>query len=622
RAIQVRLAQQRTIEMSYNYIACASRGILLLHNDPAALISLHHNTVHAGSASPLSKAVGIMVSEQGIAQNQATIGPRNIVQTYGYDMGIYLGSANGYVVSDNEITLNHSTSSLYGIAARDALNSTIELSYLEGAATSSGTGIDVLSSTGMAYSCNTLHNLQTGMHLNGTCTDTDIRGNTFEPPFADGLHYGSLLDINAQLYRGNQWLSGTYSGAAVRNDIENSPDVLDNLDIRRHEVHDDQGAYYPPSFAFPNLPSPIGAFIAAWFPVNPSGNPWDCEDQLVGDEREKIRGIDTLVALGTAPTGDYEEARRWGARQQLYRKVALQGGETDTLVVDSFYVSQSDSLLGLLYEIEVGKKHLFEQSPAEQQEVVALSHDRDSLVQRLAALDSMLIVAEEDVWALRDTLLEKAGFLFQDMDSLDQLIKAEIYAAAENLADDNDALESAKGYAQNELDVNARYLSTLASGMDTFSSVQLSALGSIAEQCTYSGGRLVYKARHLLHLPYPDSLRVDPGCYQALAEAEASNIVPNQKTRKTEETSTISVAWIVYPNPARNVLQVDITNSTPVTIALLDMYGRVLLSQHAGEAPLGQNLTIDISSLNNGIYLLELSGMSINRQVVRIVIMK
>jgi PKD repeat protein len=622
RAIQVRLAQQRTIEMSYNYIACASRGILLLHNDPAALISLHHNTIHAGSASPLSKAIGIMVSEQGIAQNQATIGPRNIVQTYGYDMGIYLGSANGYVVSDNEITLNHSTSSLYGIAARDALNSTIELNYIEGAATGSGTGIDVLSSTGMAYSCNTLHNLQTGMHLNGTCTDTDIRGNTFEPPFADGLHYGSLLDINAQLHRGNQWLSGTYSSAAARNDIDDDNlgiPIDEALGFMGFEVHDDQSAYYPPGFAFPNLPSPIGAFIDAWFPINPSGEPWDCEDQLTGDEREKIREIDISVALGTAPTDDYEEARRWGARQQLYRKVALQGGETDTLAVDSFYVSQSDSLLGLLYEIEVGKKHLFDQSTSEQQEVIALSHDRDSLVQRLAALDSILIVAEEDVWDLRDTLFEKAGLLFQDMDSLDQLIKAEIYTAAENLADDNDALESAKGYAQNELDVNALYLSTLASGMDTFSSVQLSALGSIAEQCSYSGGRPVYKARHLLHLPYPDSLRVDPGCYQALAEAEASNIVPNQKTRKTEETST---DWRVYPNPARNVLQVDITNSTPVTIALLDMYGRVLLSQQAEAALLGQNLTIHIDVLNGGLYLLELSGSSISRQLRKVVIMK
>ncbi|NUQ26870.1 MAG: T9SS type A sorting domain-containing protein, partial [Saprospiraceae bacterium] len=506
-------------------------------------------------------------------------------------------------------------------AARDALNSTIELNYIEGAATSSGTGIDVLSSTGMAYSCNTLHNLQTGMHLNGTCTDTDIRGNTFEPPFVDGLHYGSLLDINAQLHRGNQWLSGTYSGAAARNDMEDSPNVLNQLLAQRHEIHDDQSAYYPPGFAFPNLPTPINFYINAWFPET-FGSPWDCEDQLIGDEREKIREIDIPVALGTAPAGDYEEARRWGARQQLYRKVALQGGETDTLVVDSFYVSQSDSLLGLLYEIEAGKQHLFEQSETEQQQVVALSHDRDSLVQRLTALDSMLVVAEEDVWALRDTLLEKAGLLFQDIDSLDQLIKAEIYAAAENLADDNDALESAKGYAQNELDVNSIYLSTLASGVDTFSSVQLSALGSIAEQCLYSGGRPVYKARHLLHLPYPDSLRVDPGCFQALAEAEATNIAATEKERRTVATSPLPLDWKVYPNPARNVLQIEIVNATPVTIALLDMHGRVLLTQQAEEAPLGQNLTFDISGLNSGMYLLELNGWSISRQLKKVVIMK
>ncbi|MBL7792693.1 MAG: T9SS type A sorting domain-containing protein [Saprospiraceae bacterium] len=302
--------------------------------------------------------------------------------------------------------------------------------------------------------------------------------------------------------------------------------------------------------------------------------------------------------------------------------MALQGGETDTLVVDSFYLSQSDSLLGLLYEIEVGKQHLFEQSETEQQQVVALSHDRDSLVQRLAALDSILIVAEEDVWALRDTLLEKAGLLFQDIDSLDQLIKAEIYYAAEYVGDDNDALESAKGYAQNELDVNSIYLSTLASGVDTFSSVQLSALGSIAEQCLYSGGRPVYKARHLLHLPYPDSLRVDPGCYQALSETEASNIATIQKERRRVATSPPPFDWRVYPNPARNALQIEIANSTPVTISLLDMYGRVLLSQQAEEAPLGQNLTFDISSLNSGMYLLELNGWSISRQLKKVVIIK
>jgi hypothetical protein len=78
----------------------------------------------------------------------------------------------------------------------------------------------------------------------------------------------------------------------------------------------------------------------------------------------------------------------------------------------------------------------------------------------------------------------------------------------------------------------------------------------------------------------------------------------------------------VYPNPTRNSIQVEIANAKPGMIRLLDMHGRVLLTYPVGSAHDGQTITLDAGSLNNGIYLLELSGMSINRQVVRIVIMK
>jgi hypothetical protein len=78
----------------------------------------------------------------------------------------------------------------------------------------------------------------------------------------------------------------------------------------------------------------------------------------------------------------------------------------------------------------------------------------------------------------------------------------------------------------------------------------------------------------------------------------------------------------VYPIPARNSIQVEIANAKPGMIRLLDMHGRVLLTHPVGNVPDGQTITLDAGILNNGIYLLELSGININRQVVRIVIMK
>jgi len=59
---------------------------------------------------------------------------------------------------------------------------------------------------------------------------------------------------------------------------------------------------------------------------------------------------------------------------------------------------------------------------------------------------------------------------------------------------------------------------------------------------------------------------------------------------------------LVYPNPAENILNIEI--SAPVIVNIMDITGRVIMSREHNENDL---LSIDISSLNPGLYLIECS---------------
>jgi hypothetical protein len=61
----------------------------------------------------------------------------------------------------------------------------------------------------------------------------------------------------------------------------------------------------------------------------------------------------------------------------------------------------------------------------------------------------------------------------------------------------------------------------------------------------------------------------------------------------------------VYPNPTRGLLTIDFDNRAPRSLMMADQQGKVLLNQHInpGSGPL---VTIDLSTLADGIYMLKL----------------
>jgi hypothetical protein len=78
----------------------------------------------------------------------------------------------------------------------------------------------------------------------------------------------------------------------------------------------------------------------------------------------------------------------------------------------------------------------------------------------------------------------------------------------------------------------------------------------------------------------------------------------------------------VYPNPAQNTLNVDLSGIDKVngTIKVLDMLGRVVISEQCNEV----SKQINTSALNNGVYTVQFidNNNSNNRLQTRIVIAK
>ena len=67
------------------------------------------------------------------------------------------------------------------------------------------------------------------------------------------------------------------------------------------------------------------------------------------------------------------------------------------------------------------------------------------------------------------------------------------------------------------------------------------------------------------------------------------------------------IAFSIYPNPAKNILQLSVPlTGTPQTLKVFDMLGNQLISQ-----PIENQVTsLDISKLSSGIYLVSLNDNS------------
>ena len=124
---------------------------------------------------------------------------------------------------------------------------------------------------------------------------------------------------------------------------------------------------------------------------------------------------------------------------------------------------------------------------------------------------------------------------------------------------------------------------------------------SIANLCPFTHGALVYAARALCR--YHDALWVD---YKQPCE------LPNTSSNRLAAPEELINVFNIYPNPARDRVSIKIQiidREALLKLHIVNNLGQILESYNAASQ---QELSIDVSHLPSGIYLLNLADIDGN----------
>jgi hypothetical protein len=173
--------------------------------------------------------------------------------------------------------------------------------------------------------------------------------------------------------------------------------------------------------------------------------------------------------------------------------------------------------------------------------------------------------------------------------------------------------------SENFRSINGIYLSTVAIGIDTFTSTQLDTINSLSSQCPYEAGDAVYIARSLRSLKdnntYFDDLELCD--YSVMAKKERVN------RQKAEVRDSITAEFAkVFPNPTSGQIQLVFNAETEgrVQFEIVSLMGNVVLERTLEEGK--HAAVLNGQGLSNGIYYWRLTDKNRVIKTGRISIIK
>ena len=107
-----------------------------------------------------------------------------------------------------------------------------------------------------------------------------------------------------------------------------------------------------------------------------------------------------------------------------------------------------------------------------------------------------------------------------------------------------------------------------------------------------------------------------------VGEDTPADTLAGPKSLHTETTDIpADAALSVYPNPAGDLLHIELTNGVGIaSVALYDLQGRVVTGTHAGAPQPGTTTTVNLRNVPAGVYLLRVrdaEGKEYMRKIVK-----
>ncbi|MEM6966009.1 MAG: T9SS type A sorting domain-containing protein [Bacteroidota bacterium] len=546
-------------------------------------------------------------------QNEFNANTINMGEQYNEYRGMFFEASSANIIRCNEINGNALVSTNTD-GSVDEPNSDYRLS----------TGIRVVGASNNLIRCNDISHNRFGINAWGFCTPLYLMGNEHSKDFNSLLvgQFGSNGNDNGNgwigdqgntsfnpLHHGNRWLTNNSTNDTPNNDVFGAVHLGTDQIIQEsifkvnENISTGGAAEFMPAYDTPNEPGYVwfdqetnNAFVCDVDNTNNCplgvGSPYNFLTEPPHQSETKIAGGEILVTDG------YSEGLNWTAKQHLYRRLRQTPEVMDgNNVMQSFVNQQEQSLLGDLYEIEAGIDYSYQLSDNDANQLQTYRTQMETILQAIRQIDASfqtnISTAEYE-----NLVIEKVGLLgeLRTVQNLSNGIMTQVSTDLKSeidwLAFQNENITPTKIYQDNEKIVNQIYLEYFTQEELELEPKTINTLQSIADQCPWSGGDAVFKARALL-IPFNDK------------EYDDMLICGDDEQRQRRANEGASYKLLVYPNPTSQFVNIEIAKelllaNTDLTINLVNTLGQVVRTESISGNTI--KVQFDVEHLPTGVY--------------------
>jgi hypothetical protein len=546
----------------------------------------------------------------------------DITENQLFDMGkggIEVAFFKYSIVKDNNITaygtLNPDFS---GITMKNCNHASVACNNIMGggknAANTNNHGIHFIATSESNMDCNTVDNTTKGVGFYGSCGSTYMRDNKMWNHNI-GLFVHSTGVTEPHHYKGNQW-NGTFTatdyGARNDNFIAAMSTLVD------FTVDNNGQPQYLPSLD-PSTP-------ANWFQNIPGQN-YSCTQDICDPKKNQSLqnpslAVELAIADGSYVTTEFTAESIDLAKQFLYTKLDKDAAlRAQYPSFQSFYAAHQNTSIANLHNADASIESITQYNAY----FTTVIKTADSLISllndSLQQLDSL-----KNLTSSNDSLLDSAFVNIRtQINTVQNLIQqaftlreSQITTQVNTAIAENALIQSAKLVEQNEKQINSVYLETVAQKNYVLNTTQAVSVLAVAEQCPYSGGSAVYRARVLYQLVDKEKE------YNDFATCIAQGYLRKAKTETKEEEQLTNedIKFGLAPNPSKDAVSVyyESINNQALSIEIRNSTGKII-----NEMLLPADKTvysINTSNYANGVYYVKIATLSSQSRILKLVIVK
>lgn len=582
-----------SVEVNENNIHAQERGIQFIENPGSNHLTANNNFII--TESPL----GIGIEAAQSSENDVVL---SIIgnSIYGKEhlSGIKATNIDGEtnIVENYITTLSAYGNESSGIEIEGCSNGTIGCNDIRGVSDYLTYGIHQSSSQYFNVHCNKVDASYTGIEFDGVNPSTHFEANEMYEHY-EGLHLNSSAVIDQQIQSGNKWFGPYGLGSSSYGAINLN---YTGQSLSTFEIDPSSGTEYNPSIPSAN---------SGWFDPQ-SGTPISCEnfeDCTRPTYREARLGLtpsqlDIDIANENILTVDFTPESQNIAKHYLFEKLTENPSLLSDTLMNTFHDSLISKPISDFSDIKKNIKILNSTTTIRgimNYGQILITNYRDSL----HLIDSIRIISgnSSNLDSLSKSLHKRINLQHNIIkSSIDQYLNGRLILKS-NIETNNNNATSSEITELNEKLINEIDFVTDASGIHTYNSAQEAQLLSIAQQCPFSGGEAVYKARVKYKKIYPNTFFNDRNT--CLAEGIYRKSHPKHSD---DESKIRNSSFRLWPNPAHDIANVEFYTISEEggKLQIIDLAGKVI--QEIKLSVNTNHFTLETRNLPTGMYIVKL----------------